>query len=490
MMRSLVLCLAGLAVFGCARPDEPEKEVTPTFLVQAVSPEVKTIRETVTLDGVFSAAQGTTAKLAPAAAGKLISVLAKEGDHVVAGQLLAQIDLRVLAAQSRSADSAAASARAQTRGSTAQLRAMEADHLATVRTAKLGVETAVAERDANVAEAKNELKRVKAGARPEEIEQAQQALKQAKVNRDQALETSKRDHKLFKEGFVSGQQADASEAAYQVSESAVKQAKAQVDLLEAGARKEEVRAAELRVDSAKTLGDKKVQLAEAALDQAKKGELAIDAKVNDVTATHLSADQKAEDATAAYQMAANGEIRAPFDGVISRRLLNKGDSADPTTPVFEITRAATSTDFVAQVAPRIGSMINVGLAASDADGHSGMVVSVGIADAQSGLIPVRIAFQSGAISGTSSRVSVVLRTLKDVMTLPESAIVTRDEKTVVFLVDGEKAKMQTVKSGPTETGATAILDGLKSTDKVVLVGQHELSDGAKIDLEKKAEDKR
>ena len=50
--------------------------------------------------------------------------------------------------------------------------------------------------------------------------------------------------------------------------------------------------------------------------------------------------------------------------------------------------------------------------------------------------------------------------------------------------------MQTVKSGPTETGATAILDGLKSTDKVVLVGQHELSDGAKIDLEKKAEDKR
>ena len=234
MMRSLVLCLAGLAVFGCARPDEPEKEVTPTFLVQAVSPEVKTIRETVTLDGVFSAAQGTTAKLAPAAAGKLISVLAKEGDHVVAGQLLAQIDLRVLAAQSRSADSAAASARAQTRGSSAQLRAMEADHLATVRTAKLGVETAVAERDANVAEAKNELKRVKAGARPEEIEQAQQALKQAKVNRDQALETSKRDHKLFKEGFVSGQQADASEAAYQVSESAVKQAKAQVDLLEAG----------------------------------------------------------------------------------------------------------------------------------------------------------------------------------------------------------------------------------------------------------------
>ena len=66
------------------------------------------------------------------------------------------------------------------------------------------------------------------------------------------------------------------------------------------------------------------------------------------------------------------------------------------------------------------------------------------------------------------------------MTVPETAVVTREDGDVVFVVENGVAHMRSVKIGPAEGGQVAIVEGLKSGEKVVLVGQQELSDGAKI----------
>ncbi len=489
------LMLLATALAGCGKSDKAtEKADEPVLTVESAVAEKHAVRELLPLDGSYTLAPGDFARLAPVAAGKLSKVYVKEGDKVKRGQLLATIDMTVLDAQKASASAAAAMADAQAKQSQASLKAASADYAANLKAAELNLKAVVSERDADVAQAKLELDKLRAGARPQEIGQAEQAVKQAQVNRDKALADARRDKKLLAEGYVSGQQAQASQAAYELAESALTQAKQQLELTKLGARKEDVQAAELRYRSAKDLGDKKVEAAKASLDQARQGRLSLEAKSREFDAARLGANQKNADALAANGLASNGEIRAPFDGQVVRRFLGSGDSADPTTPVFEIARNGATVEFTGRTSARNVSRLTEGMTVvtSDAKDATGVVRSVGVADSQSGQAPIRIVFHSaptGASAGTFARLQIVLRTLSAAIAVPVAAVVTREEKHVVFVITDGVAKMREVEVGPTESGLVAIVKGLKAGEKVVLVGQHELSDGAKVEEAKPEESK-
>jgi len=493
-MKRQILWLAGgmLILAGCGK-SEPAAETAaePILTVEAVAVQTQSIRELLPLDGSYVLSPGDFAKLAPAASGKLLNVFFKEGDRVRKGQLLARIDTTVLDAQRSSASMGAASAQAQARQSEATLRASSADFTATVRAAELNLQAVIAERDANVAQAKVELDKLRAGARPQEISQAEQAVRQAQVNREKALSDAERDKKLLAEGYVSGQQAESSQAGFEVADSALIQAKEQLAITKLGARAEDIRAAELRFNSATNLGDKRVEAAKASLVQAREGRLMLEAKAREVDAARLGAIQKSSDNAAAAGLAANGEIRAPFDGIVVRRLLGPGDSADQTTPVFEIARKGATVEFSGHVAARNVAQLAEGMSAitEQVPSAKGVVRSVGVADNLTGQASIRIVFgqvPAGVSAGTFARLQVVLNSIPDAIAVPEGAVVTREDKHVVFVINGSVAKMQEVQIGPTDSGRVAILKGLKRGQKVVLVGQHELSDGAKVE-EAKAE---
>lgn len=496
-MKRQILWLVGgvLILAGCAKsgPDA-EKADEPVLTVESAVVQTQAIREMLPLDGSYVLSPGDFAKLAPTASGKLTYVYFKEGDRVRKGQLLARIDTTVLDALRSSASMGAASAQAQARQSEVTLRASSADYTATVKAAELNLQAVIAERDANVAQAKVELDKLRAGARPQEISQAEQVVRQAQVNRDKARSDAERDKKLLAEGYVSGQQAEASQAGFEVAESALVQAKDQLALTKLGARAEDIRASELRYTAAKNLGDKRIEAAKASVDQARQGRLMLEAKSREVDAARLGATQKGSDSTAAASLAANGEIRAPFDGIIVRRLLGPGDSADQTTPVLEIARKGATVEFLGHVAARNVAQLAEGMSAITEQGPTakGVVRSVGVADNQTGQTSIRIVFGQvppGVSAGTFARLKVVLRTIPDAISVPEGAVVTREEKHVVFVIDSGVAKMQEVEIGPTDSGRVAIIQGLKSGQKVVLVGQHELSDGAKVEEAKAEADK-
>lgn len=480
-----IASMLALGLIGCGHKEVAAPEPEPVLTVESAKVTTQDINELVPIDGAFVLSATDFAKLAPVSAGKIQAVFAKEGDKVKKGQLLAKIDTSVLDAQRSSASASSASASALASQSEASLRAAEADYSATVKTAQLTLEATVSEQNANIEQAQIELDRLKAGGRPQEVSQAQQAVKQAQVNRDQAYANAERDKKLLAEGYVSGQQADASKAAFDVAESALIQAKDQLQLVKLGARPEEVKAAESRLSAAKVLGAKKIESARAALDQAKKSRLNLDAKAQEVNAARLNASGKSADTVAAASLAANGEVRAPFDGVVSKRLLGPGDSADATTPVFEISKVGAKFEFLGQVSPRESSELSVGMSvlSEDAESPTGVIRSIGVADSQSGQVPIRANFSSlpaKVSSGLFVRINVVQRTLRGITTVPEAAIVTREDKKVVFVIESDVAKMVEVEVGPNNNGNVAILKGLHSGQKVVLVGIHELSDGAKV----------
>ncbi len=495
MKRIWIGILTCIAVIGCkggtAAEAEPEAGPIAVKTAKAVS---KTIRSLLPVDGVFSPAQGDIAKLAPAQPGKLAIVLVKEGDTVKAGQLLASLDKNILSAQQASAQSGAEAANSQAKQSEIGVRSAKADYESSVTAAELALETAKAQRTSDVDQAKADLKRLQAGARPLEVGQAEQSVRQAQVSRDKAHQEYVRNQKLFKEGFVSGQDLDASKATFDLTDSSLIQAKQQLALLKEGARTEDLKAAEDRLASAKELGRKRVLQAQAELDRAQNGKLTVRAKQSEMVAASALARQKLADAMAAVQTAKNGEIRAPFAGIISRRFLNKGDSADSVTPVFELVRLGSKSDFVGSVSPRdAGSLVKgMRVAMKDATQATGTLGAIGIPDAQSGQVMVRIMFGpiGETTAGSSATVNIVVKTLASVVSVPETAIVTREGKSYVFVVNAGVAKLIEVQKGPADSGFVAIEKGLKVGDEVILVGQQGLSDGAKVEVDKPESDEK
>ena len=481
--------LVGLLLVGCAPKKAEEKAEEPVITVESAIAATKTIHDLLPLDGTFVLAATDYAKLAPQATGKLVQVLVKEGDSVKAGQVLARLDASVQVAQQQSAAVGVGVAAAQAAQSAATLRAANADFLASVKSAQLTLEATQIDRDSSVAAAKVDLDRVKAGARPQEIAQAEQVVRQAEVARDKAKADADRDASLFKEGYVSGQQMDASKAAYLQAESALVSSKSALSLVKAGARTEEVKAAQLRLDAARDTGNKRVQAAQAGLDQAKQGKLGVEAKAKDLEAARLGATQKGADSRAAQAQTATSLIRAPFDGVVTRRLLGPGAATDPTNPVLEIAKKGAHIEFAGQLSPTQAQKVQAGMWVLYGE-IQGVVKSVGVADSTTGQVPVRVVFPQPlqkVTSGLFGRVQISLDLLKDAVSVPDEAIVTRDEKKVVFVIDKGEANLRQVETGPSEGGFTAIVKGLKAGEKVVLVGQHEISDKAKVE-EAKPED--
>lgn len=485
-MRRLLILAALVA--GCGAPpaakEEAKAEEPAPVAVETATVDTRDVRETLAVDGTFTLPEGTSSRLAPTVAGRLVQVGVKEGDRVTRGQLLARIDTRTLEAAGQSAAAGAAAASATAAQADLALRAARADQTSAVAAARLALGVARSEGQASVEAAQADLKRVVAPPRAPELAQAQQVIEQARIARDKARLDADRDRRLLAEGLVAGSQADASAAALRTAESGVRSAEAALALLRIGPRPEEVRAARERLASAQNLAAQRVAQARAALAQAQSGALNVAAKAQEAAAARLAAAGKAADARGATASVATGEIRSPLDGVVVRRFLNPGDVADPTTPVLAVARVAPTVDFVGTVSPAEASRVQQGMAVLF-DGFTGRVASVGEADPASGLVPLRVHCAGEARSGAFATGRVVLSTLRGVPTVPKGALLSREDKDVVFAVRDGVAHMTTVAVGPEEGDQVAIRKGLQKGARVVVLGGHELSDGAKVEAAEK-----
>ncbi|MDQ2992473.1 MAG: biotin/lipoyl-binding protein, partial [Candidatus Eremiobacteraeota bacterium] len=158
---------ASLALTGCGGGKGGGKP--PTALnVDVARARQQTIATFVTLDGQIAPLEEST--LSFQQAGPISSVSVNVGDHVSAGQLLAQIDPSTLSAQLSAAESSAAQAAASARGAQAGLPIARQSNASTLLTAKA-------------------------------------ALDNAKLQYDQ-------NQSLFKQGYVSQQQLEVSRSAY------------------------------------------------------------------------------------------------------------------------------------------------------------------------------------------------------------------------------------------------------------------------------------
>jgi multidrug efflux pump subunit AcrA (membrane-fusion protein) len=351
-----------------------------------------------------SVASGREAKIAPKATGRVASVLVREGQHVTAGTPLLQLDTSDLLTQ-----------QAQALASVAMARARLADLLA--------------------------------GARPQEREQAANAVAQAKATFDLAQADVQRMRTLSEMGAISRQQLDIAETQLRVAQAGYDSARQRQGLVEQGSRTEEIAMARAQLAQAQAI------LAGAHI------------RLNDATTT------------------------APFAGTIVQRMIEPGETSSPAIPAFIL---ADLKDINVELAVperyravlRLGQSATVVVDALPGTQFVGRIEEIRPAEAlasRSFLVKVHVPNPQELLKpGMFARATITLAVRPNVLQIPEGTLVLTSTQPVVFIVRDGKAISREVTLGDRQGGFVEVTSGLGEGDVVAADGAAGLSDGQSV----------
>ena len=196
---------------------------------------------------------------------------------------------------------------------------------------------------------------------------------------------------------------------------------------------------------------------------------------------------------AAVVMMSYSTIVAPFDGLVTEKLVDPGNLVAPGTPLLrmEDTRAFKLEVRIdesrgARVAPNTSIPVVV-------DGQNGPIALSGrvaevarALDADSRTLLVTIGLPpstSGLTAGMFARATFPGATRR-LLTVPDGAVVRKGQLTSVFVVDGDRARLRFVSVGRSADGATDILAGLSEGESVLIAPPPNVRDGTRVTIRK------
>ena len=210
-------------------------------------------------------------------------------------------------------------------------------------------------------------------------------------------------------------------------------------------------------------------------------------------ATVKTLEESKRIAEAAYKeartMLSYTKIKAPFDGVITRKLANVGDLATPGKPLVQLDNesrlqiiAAIPETLVLGLS--IGDTLPVYIPAAELAITGEITEIAPIADPRSRTAPVKLNINPDKKlrSGQFARVSLPTSHGTALM-LPGSAVQHYGQMDKVFVVKDGKARLQLVKTGLLFGDQLEIVSGINAGDQVVVSGNTLLKDGQPVQVQ-------
>ncbi len=251
--------------------------------------------------------------------GRVVRVLAEEGEGVEKEQLLAELDRSEFEARHEQAD-------ANLKASTKNLDRLELVLEITQRILPAEVERA----EASVEALKAQLHELETGHRAQDIEQARLAYLEAKVTMEEARKDKERHDRLFREKIISEKERDMVALRHETTTKEYERAKEKYALIKEGFRKETIRTARARLAEG-----------EAILNQARSNLKKIDAAKSDVEVARA----QVQAARAALRLAETQlrytQLKAPFKGVITSRNVEPGEVVVPGREILSLSDLST-----------------------------------------------------------------------------------------------------------------------------------------------------
>jgi HlyD family secretion protein len=246
--------------------------------------------------------------------GRLTELYVDEGDAVRRGQMIARLDQDQLKSQRDREVASLSSVQANLAEAQSSLKYHEA---ATAADLDL--------REAEINSANSKLLELKNGARPQEIEEAQDAVAAAQAEYDRAKDDWDRAQTLYSNEDISTSQRDQSRHRFEAAGANLKQAKDHAGLITAGPRGEVIAQADAQLSRAKA----QLKLGEAnRIETERRGqEVAVrKAEIKRARAQIAMIDTQFADTVAT----------SPIDGVVMVKAANKGEILAPGTSVVTI----------------------------------------------------------------------------------------------------------------------------------------------------------
>jgi multidrug efflux pump subunit AcrA (membrane-fusion protein) len=291
------------------------------------------------------------------------------------------------------------------------------------------------------------------GALPEDLLKAKASVESATAQYELSRLEFERVSKLRESNGISQSDYQKAEAAYINSQQQKLIAELNLKVLENGSRKEVIAGARASVDQA-----------QAAIESAK---------------VNLN----------------NSSMYAPFDGVILEKNAQQGELILPTTVIKSLCVLAEMANLEAEVDIQERDVARVKV------GHPCIVIPDAYPDRtykaelarvqpqvnrQRGVIPAKVRIVEPddlLLADMNCRVQFLRRadsTEKQIPTVPSRAIATKDNASIVFVLEGEIVRARKVATGKTITDEVEVLDGLQPGEAVVLPGDKPLVDGQNV----------
>lgn len=219
---------------------------------------------------------------------------------------------------------------------------------------------------------------------------------------------------------------------------------------------------------------------------------------DDMEAALVSAKSKKETArqmkNEVEELLAYTNLTAPFDGVVSRKMIEQGDLANPGQPILEVENTNQIKIVASVPETMIQSLeqgmpvrvkvaaVNVGTNGKSEDGIIDRIVPAGDPMSRQFEVQVVMDNQDNKIkSGMFARI-VVGQFGRETLLAPKQAVFRRGQLEGLFVVDSDnRARLRWVRTGVEHHDQVEILSGLNPGEVIVVEGASEILDGQKVE---------
>ncbi len=182
------------------------------------------------------------------------------------------------------------------------------------------------------------------------------------------------------------------------------------------------------------------------------------------------------------------KVRAPFDGIITKRLVEHGQSLSISTELFELVdptplliRMYMPENEIRDI--RIGQAVTIEPDNNPDVTLEGMIVRIAPeVDERTGTVKVTAETRGKAMPGSFARIKIVTDTRRGSLTIPRRGLVSDAGELYVYVAEADTVRKAAVHIGYQDEDYAEVLDGVDDGENVVVVGIGGLRTGTKIKI--------
>jgi len=181
------------------------------------------------------------------------------------------------------------------------------------------------------------------------------------------------------------------------------------------------------------------------------------------------------------------QLKAPFDGIVTKRLRNQGEYVNNGNAIIRLVETANveSSLFAPLTAYKFLSQSKtLSVKSPLGEGQAQIKAIIPVAESRSHLMEVRLDMSNFDWPiGLNIKAAVATGENKEVLAVPRDALVLRPNSISIFIVDEQNnAKQVSVSIGIAENELVEVIGDVKAGDKVVIRGAERLSSGQAVNI--------